>query len=43
VYSDPDQTSGQYGVHVDNKPGDDVPVIIEGRELARIAVADLLP
>ena len=43
VYSDPDQTSSMYSAHVDYEPGDTVPVIIEGRELARIAVADLLP
>jgi Uma2 family endonuclease len=43
VYSDPDQASGQYGAHVDYKPGENVPVIIEGREVTRIAVADLLP
>ena len=43
VYSDPDQTSSQYNAHVDYEPGDNVPVIIEGRELTRIAVADLLP
>ncbi len=28
---------------VDYKPGENVPVIIEGREITRIAVADLLP
>ncbi len=43
VYSDPDQNSGQYNAHVDYKPGENVPVIIEGREITRIAVADLLP
>ena len=43
VYYDPDQISSQYSAHVDYKPGDNVPVIIEGRELTRIAVADLLP
>ena len=43
VYSDPDQNSGQYNSHVDYKPGENVPVIIEGWEITRIAVADLLP
>ena len=28
---------------VDCRPGQDVPVIIEGREVGRIAVADVLP
>ncbi len=43
VYSDPYQNSGHYNVHVDYKPGEHVPVVIEGREIARIPVADLLP
>ena len=43
VYSDPHQNSGQYNAHVDYKPGENVPVVIEGREITRIAVADLLP
>ena len=43
VYSDPDQNSGGYNTHAEYKPGDDVPVIIESLEIARIGVADLLP
>jgi Uma2 family endonuclease len=43
VYSHPDQYSGRYTSHVDYRLGENVPVVIEGREIARIAVADLLP
>jgi len=50
VYTDPDPSAGQYINHVDYRPGPGgnprtgrVPVIIDGREVARIAVADLLP
>jgi len=32
-----------YQSHVDFKPGQDVPVIIEGVEVGRIIVADILP
>jgi len=43
VYSHPDRYSGRYTSHVDYKLGENVPVVIEGREIARVAVADLLP
>ena len=43
VYSDPDQTAGQYRSRLELRVGDHVPVVIEGREVGRIAVADLLP
>jgi Uma2 family endonuclease len=42
VYTDPDPAGG-YRSRVDYRPGDDVPVVIDGREVGRIAVADLLP
>jgi Uma2 family endonuclease len=42
LYSDPDQTAGQYRSRLDLRVGDEVPVVIHGREVARIAVADLL-
>jgi len=42
VYTNPDPAGG-YRSRVDYRPGDDVPVIIDGREVCRIAVADLLP
>jgi Uma2 family endonuclease len=43
VYSDPDPEMGRYRVRVNFEAGKDVPVVIEGREVARIPVADLLP
>ncbi len=43
VYSDPDKATGRYRSRVDLHPGDDVSVVIDGREVGRIAVADLLP
>jgi Uma2 family endonuclease len=43
VWSDPDQAAGWYRSRVVFAPGDDVPVIVDGREVGRIAVADLLP
>ncbi len=42
VYTDPDP-AGAYRSRLDYRPGDDVPVVIDGREVGRIAVADLLP
>ena len=42
VYTDPDPAGG-YKSRVDYRPGDDVPVIIDGKQLGTIAVADLLP
>jgi Uma2 family endonuclease len=42
-YSDPDQTTGQYRSRLNLHSGDHVPVVIDGREVGRIAVADLLP
>ena len=38
VYTDPTLTS-----RTDYRPGQDIPVIIDGQEIGRIAVADLLP
>ncbi len=43
VYSDPDQGAGVYKVRVDYVRGQDVPVIIDGQEVGRIPVADILP
>jgi len=43
VYTCPDPMAGQYGNHVDYYPGQDVPVVIDGRVVGQIAVADLLP
>ena len=43
VYTNPDQNLGQHDTRVDYKPGENVPVVIEGREIRRVAVADLLP
>jgi Uma2 family endonuclease len=42
VYTDPDPAAGRYGNRVDFLPGQDVPVIIDGQEVGRIAVLDLL-
>lgn len=42
VYTDPDPAGG-YRSRVDYRPGQDVPVIIDGQKVGRIAVADLLP
>jgi Uma2 family endonuclease len=42
VYTKPDPAGG-YGLRVDYRPGDDVPVVIDGREVGRIPVAELLP
>jgi Uma2 family endonuclease len=41
VYSDPRR--GQYRSTQVFEPGQDVPVVIDGVEVGRIAVADLLP
>jgi len=41
VYSSPSPDG--YQVHRDFQPGQDVPVVIDGVEVGRIAVADLLP
>ncbi len=43
MYSEADPTAAEYRNHVDYRPGQDVPVIIEGQVAGRIAVADLLP
>jgi Uma2 family endonuclease len=43
VYSDPDPAQGQYGNRADYLPGQQVPVIVDGREVGTIAVAELLP
>jgi len=42
VYTDPDPAVG-YRSRVDYRPGQDVPVIIDGQEVGRIPVAKLLP
>jgi Uma2 family endonuclease len=42
VYTDPDEGAGQYRHRVDFGPGEQAPVNINGIEVARIAVADLL-
>ena len=42
VYTDPDPAGG-YRSRVDYRPGDDVPVVIDGQVVGRIAVTDLLP
>ncbi|MGZ3390545.1 MAG: Uma2 family endonuclease, partial [Isosphaeraceae bacterium] len=42
VYTRPTRTRG-YRDHVEYKWRDRVPVVIDGREVGRIAVADLLP
>jgi len=42
VYTDPNSVTGQYGRRVVYRPGQDVPVIIDGIEVGRVAVADLL-
>jgi Uma2 family endonuclease len=43
VYTDPDQAAGAYRSHVDYRPGQDFPVVIDGQEVGRIAVHDVLP
>jgi Uma2 family endonuclease len=43
VYSDPDQAAGQYRNHVDYRPGQEAPVVIQGKQVGQIAVVDLLP
>jgi len=43
VYSDPDPAQGRYGNRVDFRPGQDLPLIIDGCQVGTIAVADLLP
>ncbi|MGO9155821.1 Uma2 family endonuclease [Mycobacterium sp.] len=43
VYTDPDQAAGQYRNHVDCRPGQVVPVIIDGEVFGQIDAADLLP
>jgi len=48
VYTDPDpgphaSGMGGYRSSVDYQPGQDIPVVIDGQEVGRIAVANLLP
>jgi Uma2 family endonuclease len=43
VHTDPDQAAGRYRSRVDKQSGDDIPVVIDGREVGRFAVALLLP
>ena len=42
LYTDPDP-AGTYKSRVDYRPGADIPVVIDGQDVGRIAVADLLP
>jgi Uma2 family endonuclease len=43
VYTNPDRAVGNYQSRVDYGPGEEAPVHIDGQEVCRIAVADLLP
>jgi Uma2 family endonuclease len=43
VYTDPDPATGTYRKQVDYLLGQDLPVVIDGQEVGRIAVANLLP
>ncbi len=43
VYSQADPLLGKYGTRTDYLPGQQVPVIVDGREVGRIAVDSLLP
>lgn len=43
VFADPDQAAGRYRDQASLGPGDLAAVVIEGREVGRIAVLDLLP
>ena len=43
LYSNPDQATGQYRTRLDLRAGEVVPVVIDGKEVGRIAVAELLP
>ena len=43
VYTDPDPAQGRYSNRADFRPGQDLPVIIDGCQVGTIAVADLLP
>ena len=43
VYTDPDQAAGRYRNHVDYRPDQAVPVIIDGKVFGQIDAADLLP
>jgi Uma2 family endonuclease len=43
IYTDPDQVAGRYQNQMNFGPGDEAPVTIDGQEVARIAVSDLLP
>ena len=42
TYTSPDPTSG-YQSRVDYRPGEEIPVVIDGQEVGRIAVTELLP
>ena len=43
MYSEADPAAAAYRNHFDYRPGDKVPVIIDGQLAGRVAVADLLP
>jgi Uma2 family endonuclease len=43
VYTDPDRAVGNYQSRVDYGPGEELPVHIDGQDVGRIAVANLLP
>jgi Uma2 family endonuclease len=42
VYTNPDP-SGGYRSRIDYRQNDEIPIMIEGREIGRVAVSDLLP
>lgn len=42
VYTDPDSVQG-YQTRREHRRGDSIPVIVDGREIGRVAVDDLLP
>jgi Uma2 family endonuclease len=42
TYTEPDP-SGGYRSRADFRPGEEIPLVIDGRELGRVAVTELLP
>jgi hypothetical protein len=45
VYTDPDSaaTSPRYQTRTDNRPGDTLPLVLDGQVVASLPVIDLLP
>ena len=43
VYTDPDIVARRYRGRIDYRPGDDVPLVLDGVQVAAIPAADLLP